>query len=358
MKVFVAAWVGSANAGDELLFTALRQKLARRGAEVTVVSVDPRATRRAHGVEAVSSGNLPGIVGAIRRADALVLGGGGLLQDETSHLNLPYHLSRVWVARAVRTPFAGVGLGAGALGSSLGRWLVRHSLRRGRGFAVRDPESASLLSALGIPEVVTAADLAFSLAVPDLAPTDRVAVCLRPWPQDGRALPMSMRWRRDIDAGGHLTETFARGLDEAARATGLEVRFVAFHRGRDDLLHRRVAERMRSPVSFAEPEPAAVAEELGAARATITMRYHGAILAAMCGRPAVLVGGSAKLRSLAAELGPGAARLSRRPELLAALALTLERVLPAAAAVREAVGRLRHRERGNDAVLDRLLGGG
>ena len=355
MNVVVAAWVGSPNAGDELLFTALRRKLEARGADVTVVSIDPEATRRDHGVAAVHSRNIPGILSAIRAADALVLGGGGLLQDETSHLNLPYHLSRVWAARLTGTPVAGVGLGAGALGSGFARGLVRRALRRNRGIAVRDEESASLLSALGVPGVVTAADLAFSLPAPPVERQDRLVVCLRSWPARARALPMSVRWRRDLGED-RLFGNLAARLDEAAEATGLAVRFVAFHRGRDDVLHGRVAERMRTPASSVAPGPEGIVGELGAARAVVTMRYHGGVLAAMQDRPIVLVGGSAKIASLAGALGAGAATVPRDRNSLASLTGALERVLPAEDAVREAAARLRERERGNDEVLDRLLG--
>ncbi|HVM11109.1 MAG TPA: polysaccharide pyruvyl transferase family protein [Actinomycetota bacterium] len=354
MRVFVAAWVGSTNAGDELVFEALRRKLAARGARVAVVSVDPDRTREAHGVEAVPSRNVAAVHAAIRRSDRLVLGGGGLLQDETSHLNLPYHLWRPWTARRARIPFAGVGLGAGRLTSSMGRSLVRRALAGSRGVAVRDGESAALLTSLGVRGVVTAADLVLSLEAPAVEPADRLVVCLRSWPSRGRLLPMSLRWRQDL-AEERWLDAVAAGLDEAAAATGLDVRFVAFHRGRDDVLHRRVGERMRQTVSFAEPEPDALPREIARGRAVVSMRYHGGILAAMAGRPLVLVGGSAKLGSLAASLGRGAVLLGRDAAAIRGVTRHLDAVLPGATDLPEAVERLRQGERGNDEVLDRLL---
>src|SRR4051794_907208 len=80
MRVAVAAWIGSTNLGDELVFASLRSALTRRGAEVVALSVAPAATEGEHGVRATR--RAPGTVELLRGVDALVLGGGGLLQDE------------------------------------------------------------------------------------------------------------------------------------------------------------------------------------------------------------------------------------------------------------------------------------
>nr|MBA2280837.1 hypothetical protein [Acidimicrobiia bacterium] len=48
--VTVSAWIGSANAGDELVHAGLRRLLAQLGAsDVLAVSVDPGATVERHG---------------------------------------------------------------------------------------------------------------------------------------------------------------------------------------------------------------------------------------------------------------------------------------------------------------------
>src|SRR5688572_2849834 len=125
MRVLVAAWVGSTNLGDELIFAALVRKLRARGVDVTAVSVDPAATTAAHGVAAVAHSDLNGLWRALSECDAVVFGGGGLLQDETSPFNLPYHLSRLWLARLRSRRAVAVGVGAGRLDTAVGRRLVR-----------------------------------------------------------------------------------------------------------------------------------------------------------------------------------------------------------------------------------------
>ena len=140
--VTVSAWAGSTNFGDELLLFALISKLRSRGVVVEAISTRPRLTERAHGVRAVSHRDLLAVDRTVRAGAALVVGGGGLLQDETSPLNLPYHLSRAWLARARKIPFAGIGLGAGPLRTRLGRGQVRRALRGAVGIAVRDGTNA------------------------------------------------------------------------------------------------------------------------------------------------------------------------------------------------------------------------
>jgi hypothetical protein len=259
--VLVAGWVGSTNLGDELVLAGLLRHLRDLGAQPVVLSVDPDATARDHGVEAVRSGGPAALVAAAGGCDALVLGGGGLLQDETSPFNLPFHLARAWAAALRRLPRAGVGLGAGRLDTALGRRLVRASLR-GMPVSVRDPGSADLLAALGLPRPVVAADLALALPDVDVAPADRVVVCLRPWAGGGGLLPASVRARLAPPQDAGALAATAGALDELHARTGLVPHLVALQADRDGPLHDAVADRMTAPVTTARPGLAALPAEV------------------------------------------------------------------------------------------------
>ena len=63
-------------------------------------------------------------------ADAMVFGGGGLLQDESSAWNLTYHLSRVGMADRRHLPWVGVGLGAAGITTRRGERTVADALRQ------------------------------------------------------------------------------------------------------------------------------------------------------------------------------------------------------------------------------------
>ena len=351
--MLIAAWTGSTNLGDELLFEALARKLTARGVAVTAVSTAPAATRADHGVDAVGHLAPAELWHAVGAAGGMILGGGSLVQDVTSPFNLPLHLSRTWLARARRVPFAGVGLGVGPL-TSVGRTLAARSLRPAVAISVRDAESAALLEGIGLPRPVVAADLAFSLHPPAVEAEDRLVACLRPWAGSRRLLPVAMR-RHAEETPGWFVAAAARALDAAAEATGLAVHLVAFQPDRDGPLHDAIAGRMSSTATTSTPDRRTVVEEVARSRVVLAMRYHGAVAAALAGRPVVTVDYAPKVPSLAAELGAGAASLRWSHEGLAGLAGASLTVLGHDATVREARDRLRAREAGNDRVIDELV---
>jgi polysaccharide pyruvyl transferase CsaB len=348
MHVVVAAWVGSTNLGDELVLAGLLALLRSRGVSVTAVSVDPEATRREHGTAAVAPA---GAAAAIARADAVVLGGGGLLQDETSPYNLPYHLSRVWAAQATRTPVIGLGLGAGRLDTRLGSRLVTTTLRRVP-LSVRDAPSADLLEGLGLPRPVVAADLALGLPPVEVPAQDRLVVCLRPWTGRRGLLPASRTTA--APAPEELLTATAGALDDAARATGLAPHLVAFQSDRDGPLHEAVAARMQSPVTTAVPTLAELPAEVATGRAVVAMRFHAGICAVLGGRPAVLLGYSPKVDALAGPLGAGGRLLPWSPSGPAGLREAVEAVLGHDDEVLAARAQLKERGQRHAEVLDRL----
>lgn len=352
MRVTVAAWIGSANAGDELIFAALRHKLLARGTHVTAITTSP--DRSTGDVATVGHLAPAAVIGAIRSNDALVLGGGGLLQDHTSAFNLPYHLSRLAVARATGTPRAVVGVGAGPLHTAVGRVQVRGALRGVTAISVRDRGSVEVLRRAGVDDVRLAADLALSLPSPQVAVEDRICACLRPWRAARGHLPVGVRTRTDVTSDA-MVDWLARGLDDAAARLGLPVRLVSMQRGWDDLLHRRVADRMRTDVTMLSPPTDHVLDVIAASRVVVAMRYHAAIAAVLAGRPATLIGYDPKLAGIAGAMGPAARLLAWTPDDLDRLGAATAEVAGCGDDLPAVLHDLRARERVNDAVLDDLL---
>ena len=353
MRVAVASWLGSTNLGDELIFAALVRKLSARGARVVGISVDPAATRATHGVGAVSHADPAAIWALTGSADRVVFGGGGLLQDETSPFNLPYHLVRLAAARARGVPAAAIGGGVGRLDTTLGRLQVRAAVRGLIAVSVRDAESVALLTGMGLRQPILAADLALSLPLPTAAPEDRMVVSLRPWAERSR-MPVQLRWERGLDQEW-FADAMAAALDATARSSGLPTHFVAFQRDRDERLHRRVADRMTTPTTLSSPDVADVVDEVARSRVVIGMRYHAGVAAVLAGRPTVLISYSDKVASLARELGDGGVGLRWEPDDVAQIPKAVDEVLASSGHVVAARQRLRVREQGNDVVLDQLL---
>ena len=354
MHVVVAGWVGSTNLGDELVFAGLRRLLAARSAHTTAISRDSEATQRLHGTDATAASDPRALWRTVRAADALILGGGGLVQDETSPFNLPYHLARPALAEAASRPWAGIGLGVGPVRTAAGRRLAR-LLRRAEGVSVRDTTSADLLATLGVPGAVPAADLAFHLPRPEVEVQDRLVVCLRAWGGSGRSR-LPVRGKTQVDATPDwFVERTAAALDAAAEATGLAVHLVALQADRDDPIHARVAARMRTPAERHTPTLDEVVPLIASGRVVVAMRYHAAIAAILGTRPAVLVGYSPKVTALADHLGAGGRLLDWSPAGVDRLPDAIGAVAGHAGAVADARERLTAAAHGNEVVLDRLL---
>ena len=328
-RVLVAGWVGSTNLGDELVLAGVRRLVLDAlgtGVRIAAVSVAPTTTRRTHGIAAIDHRRLDLIAAAARSADLVVLGGGGLVQDETSPFNLPYHLSRVWAAQRAGTPWVGLALGVGRLDTRPGRRLAT-SLRHAVAVTVRDAPSLALLDDLEVPARL-AADAVVHLASPEDPPPgveveasgrsprpaagppeDVLTVSLRPWSGPGGLLPVS--WRHTTgEVEATFVGTVAAALDRTVARTGLPVRFVALQTDRDAQLHAQVAARMSTPTQQVVPGLHDVLAEVGRGRAVIAMRYHAALAATLAGRPSVAIGYSPKVDALAGQLGAGSRALA------------------------------------------------
>ena len=349
-RVTVAGWVGSTNLGDELLFRILSDLLGARGVAVGGPSVDPAGTAAVHGSEAHGHLNPSALRHSLVASDAFVFGPGGLLQDETGVWNLPYHLRRIRMARRAGLPWAGIGLGADGLTTDRGRSRVRRALVGHTAIAVRDEPSVDALKALDVKRVVRTADLAFLAEAPAVSGDGVLGVCLRA-PQGNRlrpgALDVAHRWP---DA---RADAMATALDDTARSTGLTVRFLAFDAPSDGVVHRQVAGRMTTAAEVVEPDLDGVVAALARVDAMATMRYHGAVLAALGGAGVVAVEFSPKLRSIAADLGPGATLLD---DAATGLPEAVAGVLEHRHHLADSVDRLRTLAGRNVEVLDGLLG--
>jgi polysaccharide pyruvyl transferase WcaK-like protein len=108
-------------------------------------------------------------------------------------------------------------------------------------------------------------------------------------------------------------------------------------------------------VEFAVPDLDGVLDEFAAARAVISMRYHGGIAATLAGRPVVLIDYASKVSSLANELGDGARLLAWEPTDLDTIPDALAAVTGREEQVLATRARLQDRQAANAAAIDRLL---
>ncbi len=177
-KIVISGYYGYGNLGDEAilesLIASLRDRFNREDLEIVILSNNPENTEEEHGVAAVNRWGPIAVIKLLRRADLLISGGGGLLQDRTSSFSLWYYLGIIQLAGLFSTPAFVLGQGIGPVEKKYNRYFLRISLAKVKGFLVRDERSEELLKSLGIEEtrIIEGEDLAFFLPPKERSPDD------------------------------------------------------------------------------------------------------------------------------------------------------------------------------------------
>lgn len=306
--LILSGYYGFGNAGDEAILCSildlLRDAAGETGEELrfTVLSADPAATAEKLNVQAVGRTDLRRIIGAMRQADALFSGGGGLLQDVTGRsLSVAYYLGLVLLARLLGLPAILYAQGIGPVTRPFNRLLVRLLANRATFISVRDEASRRELRDMGVtrPPVTVTADPVFALTAADspkvaaflekLAPgVPRVGISVRPWPGAGR----------------YLAE-IAAAADRLAVELSAQMVLLPLYPVKDLPACRELADLLRAPSVILEEEltPRELLTVFAHLDLVLAMRLHALIFAAKAGLPMVGIGYDPKVEALLLRLG-------------------------------------------------------
>jgi polysaccharide pyruvyl transferase CsaB len=341
-RLLLCGYYGEHNLGDDALLETLLSQLPA-GCEPLVTAWDQDLVHRRFGTATTNRRSLGGVLRALADCDALVLGGGSLLQDATSFQSLLYYAALIVAAQLQGKPVGLWGQGLGPLRRRRSRALVRQLLRLTTARSWRDPDSAALAASWG------AAGIEGSDPVWGLPP--------RPWRGQGGAIVLC--WRPVAQLRGPAWRPYLEALARLADGSDRPVLWLPFHGHQDrGLLADLQAEgllpaslRDRSQVvEAADPEEAM--ELFSSAGLVVAMRLHGLILAALAGAPTAALSYDPKVSAAATAIGCPCHDLAAAPP--ADLASRWQRCLdtpPDPAAILE----LHNRAERHRAVLDRLV---
>jgi N-acetylglucosaminyldiphosphoundecaprenol N-acetyl-beta-D-mannosaminyltransferase len=188
LSILINGWYGHWNAGDDaILQVFVEQAIERLDCDIVVLSELPENIPQSSRVG--SAFHLPvSIKGAIKslfdgsfyrhlrhiwKCDLFVLGGGGLLRDNTTWRNLIRLLDEIWFSKLFGRKVMLYAIGVGPFKSRLGKFLIRASVNMCDLITVRSEGGAQLLREIGIaPERIhVVADPAFLLK--PAAPVDQ-----------------------------------------------------------------------------------------------------------------------------------------------------------------------------------------
>ncbi|QPN56176.1 polysaccharide pyruvyl transferase CsaB [Synechococcus sp. CBW1107] len=292
VRPLLCGYYGEHNLGDDALLAALLAQLPE-GCDPLVTAFDQGEVQQRLGVCTCARRDFAAVRRALDRCDALVLGGGSLLQDATSFRSLLYYAALIISARLQGKPVLLWGQGLGPLRRRRSRLLVRRLLTLVQDSSWRDPGSAALAAAWGRPGQL-GSDPVWSLAT-------------RLW--HGHGGPLVLCWRPTPLLEGERWRPLLEALDAVAAAADREVIWLPFHRDQDrgllleldrqGLVPRRLALRSREQL-VATPE--AAMEIFSGASLVLSMRLHGLIVAALAGAPLVALSYDPKVRAAAQAL--------------------------------------------------------
>jgi len=174
-KIFLSCGDGHFNLGDEAITASIVTNLRklRKDIDITIFSSDPERTKKLHGTNSIKMemsafGFITGIFRMLRffsKMDLLVWGGGNLITDAPSQLFIPFHLTKVFLAKLMGKKVIVYGIGVGPLTGSFGKFLTRVIINKADVITVRDEESRKILIDVGVkkPPIYVTADPAINL---------------------------------------------------------------------------------------------------------------------------------------------------------------------------------------------------
>jgi polysaccharide pyruvyl transferase WcaK-like protein len=256
----LAGYFGFGNAGDDLIAQTVRAAVP---AGWTTLGVD------------ASRWNPFSLVSRFRRARALVYGGGELFQTRTSRRSLAYYAALPRLARACGARFVAYGMGLDPSLSGPALAAARSTLDLAARLWFRDEDSLYLYRrAGGRAPVSVVPDPVWTLPPPSPAPTSRGVLWIPRSPADPGVV-------KRLSAGAPV---------------------LFLHPAQDAKFFRS-----SSPNAFVG-DPGSPQDDgsllgfISTHAAVVSMRYHGLLLAALAGRPAVAWPLHPKVEALAREL--------------------------------------------------------
>lgn len=336
-RPLLCGYYGEHNLGDDALLEVLLRALPS-GCTPVVTAHDEGWVRERFGVATCDRRQVMGVLGALASCDALVLGGGSLLQDATSLQSLIYYVLLMLTARLQGKPVLLWGQGLGPLRRPLSRALVRGALPLATAISWRDGASGQLAQRLGSRHHSIGTDPVW-------------AYPRQQWLGDKGPIVLCWRPLSSLEPRGWAP--YLQALDQLSELSGRELVWVPFHRLQDrGLLHRldqaglvpqRVRERSREVEVDDPTEAMALFAQAGL---VLSMRLHGLILAAVAGSPVAALSYDPKVAAAAQALGCPVQDLEcvPHPQLATQWLQQLDHPAPKAAIAALQAGTLVHRE--------------
>ena len=288
-RVVVGGYYGYGNLGDAALLDSFLQEIKRLvpDAQVRVLNKTKKAEK---GVRYVRRYSPFSIVRAFAWADVFVLGGGSLLQNDTSIRSLLYYCSLVWLSKIFGCKCAMLSNGIGPINGRLAERLARVTIRKFDHISLRDEDSLETAESLGAREMRLGADLCFLLDL-EAMESERI-----------KQIRSRVKCGYIVVAvkGGKERNSFICSLKATCEELGLTPIFVAMDKEKDTEASVRYANEIGG-IFVEDIKREELIYLLEGAAAAVSERLHLLIFSLGVGVPLVGIGEAPKIRSFLRE---------------------------------------------------------
>jgi polysaccharide pyruvyl transferase CsaB len=296
----ISGYYGFGNLGDEALLRVIVSQLKSRHpyGEIDVLSAKPEQTAHELRVDATPRWEAKAVRRAIDRADVVLSGGGGLLQNATSLRSLVYYAGIIRTAARANRKAMIFAQSVGPL-DFWGRALVKECCKGLSAATVRDKRSMQVLAPL-IPcgtRLERTADPVFLYDAPE-EDVDLAAEGLGP-----QSDPLAIVSVRKAAGMKDRLDVVARAVDRLTNEHGARVAFLPIGGSSDAEVATLVIRKCKTaPVLLPECTLERAANIIRRAKAVVGMRLHALILAARYDVPFLAIPYDPKVGALCEDL--------------------------------------------------------
>jgi polysaccharide pyruvyl transferase CsaB len=323
-KLAITAFIGSDNLGDEAVLMSILSCVIENMENISIILFSKNKKKTEDLIEKlanyvaiddiniINSKDILSILKALYQCDVCICGGGGLLQDQTSVFNIPYHVWKIFVAKILGRKIMFFAVGAGPIDTWTGRTITSMALSMADAITVRDEDSKKILAGLNekLTRICVSADPAINLPIPqpdiidkifftENVPLDKplVGICLRHWFDTYRLIPVSIvkkfniQTKKDKIKNTDFIIHISHALDSFLDEHDVNVLFIPFWTGRDHTIHEGIISNMRNAEqtftisqSYCPDEIKGIISRLDI---MVGMRLHSLIIASSLGIPFV-----------------------------------------------------------------------
>ena len=238
-NILLAGYYGFGNLGDEAILEMFLKyfKDSSNINNVVVLSGNPEETKEKYNIEAIDRYNIISVVKCLFKTDALVFGGGSLLQDVTSKRSIHYYLFLIKLAKLMGKKVVLLSQGIGPILHEANFKYASKVLKSADIITVRDYMSIDILEKMNIEKnkIKFSADPVIGLGFKREVKkeSDKIKICftLRNW--------------KNVE----LTEKICDVVDKLYN-DGIECVFICFHYNMDLLLLNELESKLGHKAKF------------------------------------------------------------------------------------------------------------